>query len=159
MHAIHRRIRVTTREHGVSISMAVLAICAWRSCLIRLRMEAMCICRRRFDVAGFAYDFLRSCFVRKALHVLVAIDAGELHRSVDGVLKLLAIYKERYLLAIDVFGQGCVAMASEAVFIFQLVLGANGESRAQQKENEGTKQNSAGYFHAYEETPDAAISP
>ena len=43
-------------------------------------------------------------------------------------------------------------MAAEAVFIFQFVLGASGEGRAQQKENARREQDSAGNFHAYEET-------
>ena len=44
-------------------------------------------------------------------------------------------------------------MAGEAIFVFQLVLGANGEERAEQKEDKRTEQYSAGNFHAYEETP------
>ena len=91
--------------------------------------------------------------MREALHVLVAVHACKLHRAVDGVLELLAIHKQRNLLAIHVFGQGVVAVASEAIFVFQLVLGASGEGRAQQKEHERTEQDPAGNFHDYEETP------
>lgn len=43
-------------------------------------------------------------------------------------------------------------MAGETVFIFQLVLGASGEGRAQQKECERTEQDSAGNFHGDQET-------
>jgi hypothetical protein len=43
-------------------------------------------------------------------------------------------------------------MAGEAIFIFQLVLGASGDNRAQQKECERTEQDSAGNFHVIEET-------
>jgi hypothetical protein len=35
------------------------------------------------------------------------------------------------------------------------VLGASGEDRAEQRDREGTEQDPAGRFHAYEETPDA----
>jgi hypothetical protein len=44
-------------------------------------------------------------------------------------------------------------VAGEAVLILQLVLGANGKGRAQQKECERTEQGSAGILHVYEETP------
>ena len=105
-----------------------------------------------------AKDLLRRSLVREALHVLVAIDTRKLHRAVDGVLKLLAIHKERDLFAVHIFCQRCVAVAGEAVFIFELVLGASGEDRAEQKDREGTEQDPAANFHAYEETPDAIRS-
>ena len=146
-------------EHRMGISVAVQARCARRSCVIHLRMKAMSICVCRFDVAGFTSDLLGSCFVYKALHVIVAVHAPQFHRAVYGVLKLLAIYEERDQLPIDIFGQRRIAVTGEAILIFQLVLGANGEGRAQQKENRRTEQNPAGNFHAYEETPDAVISP
>ena len=51
-------------------------------------------------------------------------------------------------LAVHVGGEGRVTVAGEAVFVLQLVLGASGEGRAQQKECERTEQDSAGNFHA-----------
>jgi hypothetical protein len=63
------------------------------------------------------------------------------------VLEFLPVDKQRDLLAIQFFGQSVVGVASEAVFVFRLVLGANGESRAQQKDRERTEQDSAGNFH------------
>lgn len=143
----------------MGISVTVQAAGAWRAFMRHLRMKAMSICVCRFDVAGFTGDFFRCRFVHQALHVIVAVDAGQLHRSVYGVLKLLAIYEERDWLSIDIFGQRCLAMTGEAVLIFEFVLGANGEGRAQQKENRSTEQNPAGNFHAYEETLAAVISP
>ena len=156
---IHWRIGVPSGEHRMGISVAIQARCARRSCLTQLRMKTVSVCVRRFDVAAFTRDLLGSCFVHKAFHVLVTVDARQFHRPVYGVLKLLAIYKERDRLPIDIFGQRRIAMTGEAILIFQLVLGANGEGRAQQKENRRTEQNPAGNFHAYEETPAAVISP
>jgi hypothetical protein len=99
-----------------------------------------------------AKDLLGWCLVREALHVLMAIHASKLHGGVDGMLQLLRVNEERHRLAVHVDGKGGVAVAGEAVFIFQFVLGASGESRAQQKECERTEQDSAGDFHAIEET-------
>ena len=65
----------------------------------------------------------------------------------NGMLELLPIDEQRDLFAIYIFGQSVVAVASEAVFVFRLMLGANGESRAQQKDRERTEKDSAGNFH------------
>jgi len=97
--------------------------------------------------------------VRQALHVFVAIDTRKLHRAVDRMLKLFAINEQGDRFAVDVFCERRIAVASEAVFIFELVLGASGESRAQQKGRERTEQDPAGNFHAYEETPYELESP
>ena len=64
------------------------------------------------------------------------------------MLQLLRVDEERNGLAVDVSGEGGVTVAGEAVFIFQLVLGASGDCRAQQKERKRTEQDSAGNFHA-----------
>ena len=72
--------------------------------------------------------------------------------AVDGMLELFRVDEERDGLAVHVFGESGVTMTSEAVFIFQLVLGASGEGRAQQKECERTEQDSAGNFHGDQET-------
>ena len=111
------------------------------------------------SVTTGAKDFLRRRVVGEALYVFVAIDAGQLHRSVDRVLKLFAIDKEGDLLAVDFFVKRRVAMTGEAVFVFQFVLGTNGEGRAQQKESERTEQDSAGNFHGYEETLHRLVLP
>jgi len=95
----------------------------------------------------------------ETLHILVAVDAGELHGAVDRMLEFLAIHKQRDWFAVDVLGQRCIAVASEAIFVFQLMLGASGEGRAQQKEQTRTEQDPAGNFHAYEETPDPPGTP
>ena len=67
-------------------------------------------------------------------------------------LSFFASTKRDDRLAVDIGGEGGVTVAGEAVFVFQLVLGASGEGRAQQKECERTEQDSAGSFHAIEET-------
>ena len=75
------------------------------------------------------------------------------------MLEFFAIHEQRNRLSVDVFGQRCVAVAREAVFVFQLMLGTNGEGRAQQKDRERTEQDPAGTFHEYEETLDEVSSP
>ena len=66
--------------------------------------------------------------------------------------ELFYVDEQRNRLAIDVGRERRITVAGEAVFIFQLVLGASGDGRAQQKECERTEQDSAGNFHAIEET-------
>ena len=78
----------------------------------------------------------------------MAVHAGKLHGSVDGVFELFRVDEERHRLAVHIGSEGGVAVATEAIFVFQLVLGASGESRAQQKERKRTEQDSAGNFHA-----------
>jgi hypothetical protein len=156
---IYRRIRSSTSKHGMGFAVAVEAIGGNFSGCTEFGMGAvgggvLCVL-----VTTCAEDFLRRCVVRERLYVLMAIDASKLHRSVDRVLKLLAIDEEGNLLAVHVFGKRRVAMASEAVFVFQFVLGTNGEGRAQQKESERTEQDSAGNFHGYEETLHRLVLP
>ena len=103
-------------------------------------------------------DLLGCGLVRETLDVLVAIDACK-HGAVDGVFELLRVNIERDGLAIDFGSERRIAVAGEAVLVFQFVLGANGEGRAQQKERERTEQDSAGDFHAIEETPVAICAP
>ena len=106
----------------------------------------------RARMAFGAEDLLGRRIVGKAFNVFVAIHARQLHRAVNGVLQVLGIDEERNGLTVHIRTQACVAMAGETVFVFQFVLGASGESRAQQKERTRTEQYSAGNFHAYEET-------
>ena len=63
-------------------------------------------------------------------------------------LSFFASTKRDDRLAIDVGGECGVTVAGEAIFVFQFMLGASGEGRAQQKERERTEHNSAGDFHA-----------
>lgn len=159
MCVIDRRIGVPPGQNRVSVSVTVQAVRTRKPypcdlCMHAVRVRIGCI-----GVARGAKNFLRRRFVREALHVLVAIDASQFHRAVDGVLKLLSIYEQRDWLSIHIFAQRCVTVTGEAVLIFQLVLGANGEGRAQQIESQRTEQDSAGNFHAYEETPAAFESP
>lgn len=152
MCAIDGRIGVSAGEHIMRVPMTIQA--AGRGLAgDDLRVRAVLARVLGIGVAVGAQDFLRRIFVSEALHVLMAIHAGEFHGAMDGLLQLLAIHVERDRLAVHVGGQRCVGMAGETVFISQFVLGASGEGRAQQKESERTEQYSAGNFHVYEETP------
>ena len=151
---IDGRIGVAAGEYRVCVSVAIETGGEDLAGGIELGMSTVRVCIAGFGMAAAAENFLRRRLVHEALDVLMAIDAGKFHRSMDRVLELLAIDKERDLLAVDVFGQRRVPMAGEAILVFDLVLGANGEGRAQQKKCERTEQNPAGNFHAYEETPD-----
>lgn len=134
-------------EYLVSATMAVLAICGDLSAGDDFGMGAVGVGILSVRVAVDAEDLLRRRFVGEALHVFVAVHAGELHGGVYGVLEFFGIDKERDGLAVHVGGQRRIAVAGEAVFVFQFVLGAGGEGRAQQKERERTEQDSAGNFH------------
>ena len=133
-------------------AMAVLAIGSDLSAGDELCMGAV---REGILCAGMAFgakNFLRRRFVREALYVLVAVHAREFHGGVDGMFQFLRVDEERDRLAVYVLGQGGVTVAGEAIFIFELVLGASGEGRAQQKQCERTEQDPAGNFHAIKET-------
>ena len=145
---VDRRIGGAPGKYLVGTAMAVLAIGGDFAGGDDLRMRAvrrgvLCV-----GVAVGAHDLLRWRIMRKALHVLVAVHASELHGSMDGALEFLSVDVERNGFAVDLGGQTRIAVAGETIVIFQLVLGANGEGRAQQKERERTEQYSAGNFHA-----------
>ena len=144
---IDRRIGISARQHLVGISMAVLTICRGLAGSGDLCMRTVRVGVLRVSMAIGAQHFLRRRLVRKALHILVAVHAGQLHGAVNRVLHLFCIDEERHRLSVHVGGEGRVTVAGEAIFIFQLVLGASGEGRAQQKEYERTEQDSAGNFH------------
>jgi len=146
-------------QNCVGISMAILACGADGALTSNFRVQAVRISVRSRGMASDTGDLLRSVIVYKALYVLMAIDASEFHRAMDRMLKLLAVYKKRHLLAVDVFVERRFAVAYEAVFIFELVLGMRWEDPAQRKDRERTEQDPAGNFHAYEETPDGIWSP
>jgi hypothetical protein len=67
--------------------------------------------------------------------------------------------KEGDRFAIHVRCEAGFTVASKAIFVFQLVLGASGEGRAQQIDRQCTEQDPAGYFHAIEETPSELSLP
>jgi len=153
MRMVDGRIGMTASENVVGITMTVLAIRGNSAAGDDLGMCAVRVGGLRVGMAIGAEDLLGRRLVGETFDVLVAVHASEFHGAVDGVLQLLAVHIERNGLAVHIGAQGCVTVAGEAVFIFQLVLGARGESRAQQKERQRTEQYSAGNFHAYEKTP------
>lgn len=159
MGVIDRGIRVAASQYRVCVSVAVKTIRRHFAGGRAPCMHAVFIGTGCTGVATDAENLLRRSLMHEALYVLVAIDAGKLHGTVDRVLKLLAIHEQRNRLTVDVLGQRCLAVASQAVLVFELVLGANGEGRAQQRQRERTEQDPAGNLHDYEETPDAVVSP
>jgi hypothetical protein len=70
--------------------------------------------------------------MNQALYIRVTIHAAE-HRGMNGMLKLGLIDIQADLLAALVLGQSRVGVASEAVFVFELVLGACGTSPNDQR--------------------------
>lgn len=86
-----------------------------------LRVRAVVVFRLRIGVALRARDLLRRRLMHKALYVGVAIHARK-HRAVHRVLQLARIHKQAVRLAVHVLTQRGVAVAREAVLIFQLVL-------------------------------------
>ena len=102
-------------------------------------MRTVRIGRLRIGVALRARDPLWRRLVHQALHIGVAIDARQRQRSVNGVLQLAFIHKQADRLAVHVLGERVVAMAGEAVLIFQFVLGLNGAGEKRQKDNKASK--------------------
>ena len=149
---IDRRVRGSAGYHLVGAAVTVLAIRGYPAPRHNLGMRAVGIGVLRVGMAIGTENLLGRRFVRQALDVLMAIHASELHGGVDGMLQFFRVDIERDRLAIEVGGERRVAVATEAVFVFQFVLGASGEGRAQQKERGRTEQYSAGDFHAIEET-------
>ena len=134
MGMIDGRIGMAACENVVGVSVAVQAIgCNFAGGnglgVCAVRVGRLCV-----GMAIGAEDLLGRLVVGEALDILVAVHAGEFHGAVDGVLQLLAVHIERDGLAVHIRAQGCVTMTGEAVLILQLVLGASGEGRAQQKE-------------------------
>ena len=91
-------------EYCVCVSVAVQAVGEDLARGVDFGMTAKCMGIACFGMATDTEDLLRRRLVRKALDVLMAIDAGQLHGSMDRVLKLLAIHEKRDLLTADVFG-------------------------------------------------------
>ena len=97
-----------------------------------------------------AGDLLRSGLMDQALHILVAIHAGE-HRAVNGMLQLFFIHVQADLLAVHFGGQSGVGVAGKAVFIFGLVLGVSRAGPCKQGQNERLGEDSSGNLHDLEE--------
>jgi len=153
MRVIDGRIWMAAGQHLMRAAMAILAIRRDLAAGDNLRVCAVRVSSLCIGMAVSAENLLRWRIVRQALHVFVAVHTGEFHRAVDGVLELLAVNEKRDGLAVHIGGEGRVTVAGETIFVFQLVLGASVEGRAQQKERKRTEHYSAGYFHVYEETP------
>jgi len=71
-------------------------------------------------VALGASNSQRSRLMRKALHVLVAVNAGK-HAAVNGVLEFGLIHEQADGLAVFLRGQASVAMAGKAIRILELL--------------------------------------
>lgn len=153
----YRRFGVVGSENLMRVAVAILA--RRRSCagLSEPGMRALRVVSLRVRVAVRAGDFFRRGLVDEALHVLVAIHAAK-HGAVDGALQLLSVNEEAHLVAICFGGQRLIGMAGETVFVFRLMFGACCEDPAKQN-NQNRQQDSAGTFHAYEETLSPEIPP
>lgn len=100
--------------------------------LARFRVSAMRPGVERTGVALGAGDFFGRLVVRQALHVLVAIHAGE-HGAVDGVLELVFVDVEADHRAVYVLGEGGIAVAGETVCVLELLrVGGTGKKRKRQ---------------------------
>ena len=78
--------------------------------------------------------------MRQALHILVAIHAGE-HAAVDGMLELVLVDEEADRRSVLVrAGERGVGVAGEAVRVLELLRGVCGRGPGKKKENERTKE-------------------
>jgi hypothetical protein len=76
---IDRRVGMAAGEHRMGFSMAVLAAGAYETRAGHFRVHAVRVRGGCIGMTGDAGDLLRRRVVCEALHVLVAIDAIELH--------------------------------------------------------------------------------
>ena len=73
--------------------------------------------------------------MRRGLHVLVAVDAGE-HSAVDGLLQLFGVDGEADRLAVGIGGgERGVGVAGETLLVLRLVLGAGERGQREQEDD------------------------
>jgi hypothetical protein len=87
--------------------------------------------------------------MHQALHIFVAIDAGQ-KIAMDGMLELGFIHVEADLLAVHFRGQSGVGMAGQTVFIAQFVLGARRKGTGKQAQKGCLGKDFPGGFHNLE---------
>lgn len=130
---IDRRLRIAARQHLVRAAMAVFAIRRGHFAgLACLGVQAVRVGLFRVRVALRAAHLLRRGFVRQALHVLMAIHAGQLHRGVDRMLEFLPVDKKADRLAIHLRRQSRVGVTTQAVFVLELMLCTSRTGRNQE---------------------------
>lgn len=147
----NRRLGVVGTDNLMRLSVAVLAGGSGNAGLGGLGMEAVREGLLCVAVAVGAADLFGWGFVGQALDVFVAVDAQE-HAAVDRMRELVAIDEERDLLAILFFGQGRVGMAGKAVFVLELVFGAERGDRDKKREGQQVRKNSSGRRHTLGES-------
>jgi len=115
---------------------------------LRDGVEAVLVRGLFVGVALGACDPGRSILVRRGLHVLVAIDAGE-HSTVDGLLHLFGVDGEADRLAIRIGGgERGVRVAGETVGVLRLVLGAGERCPGEQEDDDRQRTELARGSHA-----------
>jgi len=147
---VYRRTGFRGCKNLVRASMAVLAVCRQPTVFGRLGVQAVRVGILCIGMALRAGDLLRRCVVRQALHILVAIDAGE-KIAVDGMLQLGFIHKKADLLAVHFRGQSGVGVAGQTVLIAQLVLSASRKGAGKQARKGCQGKDILGGFHNFEE--------
>jgi hypothetical protein len=102
--------------------MAIFAICPRRPILACLGVVAVRISLLGLRVALGAGYLLRGGLVDQALHILMAIHAGE-QFAVDRMPQLVAIHIQAHLPAVYFRSQSGVGVASKTVRILELLSG------------------------------------
>ncbi len=92
---IDRGIRISAGQHLVRVPVTVLAIGRGFAGSGDLCVRAVRVGILRVSMAIGAENLLRRRLVGQALHILVAVHAGQLHRAVDGVLELFGVDEQR----------------------------------------------------------------
>ncbi len=112
---VYARLGIAGRKQFVGAAVAVdagggLAVAS----LNGLRVETALVGRLFVGMAGGAGDSLGGSFVAGALYVGVAVDTGK-HAAVNRIFERLGIDMQADRLAVDVVGEGTVAMTGEAL--------------------------------------------
>jgi hypothetical protein len=105
-------------------------------------MKAVSISLLRVGVALGAANLLWRGLVNQAFHVFVAIHTGK-EIAVNRVLQLAFIHIQANLLAVDLSGQGRVAVASKTLAILGLMLSTSRTRPPKQGQNDKPDENCA----------------
>ncbi len=144
---IDGRLGIARALNLVNVAVAVLATGGNLSALVHFRVDAVLIRLAGIGVALRAADFLRGRLVRQALHILVAIHAGE-HAAVDGMLELALVDEEADRRSVLVRGgERGVGVAGEAVRVLELLRGVCGRGPGKKKENERANEKTSCNVH------------
>ena len=146
---IDRRFWVAACQNLVRAAVAVLAVCRRRFA----GFAGLGVNAERIGLAGIrvtlnASDLLGRGLMGQALHIRVAIDAGE-HPAMNRVAQLASIHIEADLFAMRIHRQGGIGMAGEAILVLKLLFRASRAGPGKQRHDQRLSEEFLGRIHAF----------